>query len=504
MKKQLLFLLSLIMTINASGQAPIVELCKTDSVYYYRYYGSSSSKYFDSREFFEYDANGNVLLNEYQLRDTVNQIWIPSSKNIHQYDANNNNTLAISQTYNTSLSQFVNASKTERTFDANSNQTSRASYSWSSIDNAWTGTNFKETNLFNTQNLKVQTIFQNWVNGAWLNFEKDSLTYYSNNLRHENIKSNWDTLSASWKPLRKDVQSYNSNDKLTEIIYQSWNSSSQIYVNSFRYSYQYNTSNNRTEFLSQQWNGTSSSWVNHTRQIHSYDSNQNEISMEEQSWDGSAWIGTYRLSYTYNSSGKMIEKLDENANAGVFENYLKETRDYDANGNLTEIYVQIWVASGSTWRDLFKHAYGYNSNDLPVYYENFNFNQSENRLVNSLRYDYEYNNENRADNVYSGSSWNIGQNFYQTRYHAERFCTLLPASISEDFYLNNIKIYPNPAGAILNVELPAESAVEIFSIQGSLMALFPAREFHQIDISTFPKGIYLLKAGSSVKKFVKQ
>jgi hypothetical protein len=79
-----------------------------------------------------------------------------------------------------------------------------------------------------------------------------------------------------------------------------------------------------------------------------------------------------------------------------------------------------------------------------------------------------------------------------------------PSTVSEIETDKLLKIYPNPAGAILNVELPAESAVEIFSIQGSLMVLFPSRKFHQIDISSIPAGIYLLKAGSAVKKFIKQ
>ena len=59
--------------------------------------------------------------------------------------------------------------------------------------------------------------------------------------------------------------------------------------------------------------------------------------------------------------------------------------------------------------------------------------------------------------------------------------------------VNKNKIYPNPSGGIINVELTSISDVELFDIQGG--KVYSAGDISNLQIQTdmFSEGIYTLK-----------
>ena len=77
---------------------------------------------------------------------------------------------------------------------------------------------------------------------------------------------------------------------------------------------------------------------------------------------------------------------------------------------------------------------------------------------------------------------------------------------TNQFYKSNIKVYPNPASDILNIESQEEvNHIEIFDLLGKQILSFKGAK--NIDVSGLQNGIYLLKIntekGSLTEKFIK-
>jgi hypothetical protein len=89
-------------------------------------------------------------------------------------------------------------------------------------------------------------------------------------------------------------------------------------------------------------------------------------------------------------------------------------------------------------------------------------------------------------------------------------CSTLAAFINENKLHTNISIYPNPVNEILNVEsevFNGKIEIKIVNVLGNLVM---KEEFKiktdatQINVSTLPRGIYYIKVGNEVGKFVKE
>ena len=77
-----------------------------------------------------------------------------------------------------------------------------------------------------------------------------------------------------------------------------------------------------------------------------------------------------------------------------------------------------------------------------------------------------------------------------------------------DFSANSIKLYPNPVFNTLYIEdgnADIISEIKIYSIQGNLII---NAKGNQIDVSSLPRGTYLIKITNEtskvVKKFIKE
>ena len=74
-----------------------------------------------------------------------------------------------------------------------------------------------------------------------------------------------------------------------------------------------------------------------------------------------------------------------------------------------------------------------------------------------------------------------------------------------DYDVNNIKIYPNPFTDYIMVDTKAEGYVSLYNIAGlQLLSRTIQEGTTQIDVSSLPNGIYILKIDSTVIKIVKQ
>lgn len=79
------------------------------------------------------------------------------------------------------------------------------------------------------------------------------------------------------------------------------------------------------------------------------------------------------------------------------------------------------------------------------------------------------------------------------------------AFVSVNEYANfpGIKFYPNPASDKLIIHLSHPDFVQVVSILGEQILLSPVAKYHELDISTFAGGVYFLKGGTFIEKFIK-
>ena len=84
------------------------------------------------------------------------------------------------------------------------------------------------------------------------------------------------------------------------------------------------------------------------------------------------------------------------------------------------------------------------------------------------------------------------------------------ASISKTNEWKTISIYPNSAGNYLEINLgntnplPKKSEIEICNLLGETLMRMPAEENSRINISELPAGMYYLKIGEMMGRFVKE
>lgn len=67
-----------------------------------------------------------------------------------------------------------------------------------------------------------------------------------------------------------------------------------------------------------------------------------------------------------------------------------------------------------------------------------------------------------------------------------------------------MEMYPNPAAQSVNVSLSSEELVSLFSIDGRLLLQSASAFNHNIDLSGFAQGVYVVRAGNAVQRLVKE
>ena len=75
------------------------------------------------------------------------------------------------------------------------------------------------------------------------------------------------------------------------------------------------------------------------------------------------------------------------------------------------------------------------------------------------------------------------------------------SSIQEAESQTTAKVYPTVTSGIIHIDNPADETVEVYGTSGSLLLTTSASI---IDISGYPQGIYLVKAGNTVVKVIKK
>lgn len=241
---------------------------------------SATEEYFNgttwiinNKTLYTYDANGNVLTEEYLYKDYVNtEVWKTSSITTYTYNANNNLIEEIYEDYDTSTNTISYAYKTVYTY--------------------------------NTQNKLIEILDYNLDNNQWVEDSKVILTYNSNNYISMGVFYIWDgnNFVLDSDDSERTTLNYNNDNQLYNIVVESWNGTS--WVLDYKTD---NTFSNGTMMESLSYDYNESSWQITDKVEYSYDVYKNKLSENYSEINNGLWETTYKTTNTYDTSVLLSE-----------------------------------------------------------------------------------------------------------------------------------------------------------------------------------------------------
>ncbi|MCZ2394401.1 MAG: T9SS type A sorting domain-containing protein [Chitinophagales bacterium] len=316
-------------------------------------------------------------------------------------------------------------------------------------------------------NLTEEKIYD-WENDAWVG----SYAYfykYENNLKVAESYQSWDFDKEDWQPSSNIIFTYDG-DKLISELYQTYQDENWISYHRNLYNYE----DGRVVSGVYQNLDSDSNWYDSEKIKYSY--NEDHLVKEEYSkWyeDSSKWIIDTRFVWSYG--------LDT---ATLVSNVIKEFHYWD-------VYAEMWIKS-ERWEEYFDQdgrllnlTYSGTWDEIsdtwaPTAYVDYIYNGSRLMLEVSKAWDDMY------------EEW---YDFDETKYYYS--CT--PTAVN-NVSKQQLSIYPNPSSGqfSLNTDLYQNGIVEIYSITGQriISLIVPSLEQVQLDISSQPNGLYIVKVQS--------
>jgi Secretion system C-terminal sorting domain len=75
---------------------------------------------------------------------------------------------------------------------------------------------------------------------------------------------------------------------------------------------------------------------------------------------------------------------------------------------------------------------------------------------------------------------------------------------TEDLHFSNLKLFPNPAHDVLTIENTENQAIRIVNALGQVVLYFPVMEQNTVNIAALPSGIYFVRVGKELVRFLKK
>ncbi|AEA42997.1 T9SS type A sorting domain-containing protein [Fluviicola taffensis] len=404
----------------------------------------------------------------------------------------------VDSTYRYNASNQV-ITKNLYTYDNNGWQTEQLIKD--SVNGVWKNT-MRYNYSYTTAGLISENVVQSWVNNAWRNASKQAFTYNANEDVLTERNYYWDTLTSTW--IGNGFQqnyTYNANNK--RILQLQAYLSNGVPTDSSRTTSTYDANNNEIINLREGWTASNPVWRNIQKFINKYTSNNEIDSTFNLIWNSTNLVfdTSYLSTYTYDAQGNQLLCLVQQRNGAVWMNNGKYTYTYNANDNLTASSYFYWDNFSNSWLETSQSQNTYNGSQV-TYSLSLSFNSLAGTLINSYQTNYYYDANDNLD-YFLSESWNANTSSWQFDYKLRYFYDCTPLAIDE-LSAMEMRCYPNPVNDMLTVELVTASPIEIVSITGAKMGNYAAQQTHQVDVSSFPAGIYFVKTPNSVQKIIKK
>ena len=361
---------------------------------------------------------------------------------------------------------------------------------------------------YNDDNQLVYYSYKNWYNNKWNEVNKCYYHYdernvltktvcfsYQNDynienfeyLKTEKIYSSSGKILSSYSVIktkdslsdyRKIEYKYDENDNLIKKSY--YNKKDNDWECHTVLLYEYDYYNNLTSTVYKALKDDK--LIPFHRSDYAYDSHKNKIMEMYSEWENETWIKYTLTTYNYDNDNNLIVKILQNWKDNQWENYSRLSYEYNNSHNMTKGYAEIWYNDGLNEKEW-----------MP---QNFTFQVNvSNKIIN---------------------------NFSKKRHHNRKFALHVKAfeinlQYQDITSVNNIKydkinISPNPAEDYIDIAIADDrtpkNAVKVYDILGNVvLTLTPTLSLKgegvKVDVSGLPAGVYFVRVGGKMYKFVK-
>ena len=325
--EQILILFSCFFSLNLLGQAPDIQtviqnhqtksnrvherdadVFIVDSVYCYQRDQATGQDIPVSRVYnLEYSDMGLVFEDLLQTYDAVNQTW-------------------------------VNSQYTTKTFDGNDELIENLVETWDGSD--WVNST-RTLNTINTLGDVEEVLNQTWDNGAWVNVDRNVFTYDMSNNNDKLLYDIWS--GTDWEPDFQIFFAYNTENQRVASIFQKYLNGSYVNINRTFISYFDNT-DLISEESAEVWDATNSEWLSSSRLSFDYDSEGNQLSRLREAWNAQEeiYVNAEITEDTYSSEGYNAATVNKTWNGTDWVNNNLIQRTFDEDGNLKIFRFSFW------------------------------------------------------------------------------------------------------------------------------------------------------------------
>ena len=315
--------------------------------------------------------------------------------------------------------------------------------------------------------------FQKWVSSTWQNDSNHVLIYNQNNLVSERRIKDW--ISSQWMDDCRYLYDYDQSLRINMQTFQVY--FSNTWIDSIKKKYDYNSQGLVSTITTYRWNN--SVWENWELMTSTYGNNQ-ILQDVYQNWNDSTWENSNRTFYEYYTNS--IHVTFDLWLFGVWINLLRIVINYDLNGFISELKIQLWIPfvgwenltrtlfiwdnhfniiegltqnwdfDNSTWINYSRVTTIYNSYNLPKIdlTELWTANSDwVNDFMSSHIYDGFLNRKETIGQQWTGNNWlNIEREAYT-------YTDVSPVE-NENIYTDDFKLignYPNPFNPTTTIKL---------------------------------------------------
>ncbi len=364
MKRNLLFLFAIIMTISATGRTD-GQIARTDSPRKIKEARLHRS-YMPEKPKPERTHRQNLYLqralklksqNDYikqldsiyvESLDFFSQQLIPEEKSLLAYDSKGN---LKSETYfgwDEDAGEWLPKWKDEFTFNVAGFITSEIWYQWDDFEEDWVLDDLVEYNYDENGNITRITQSEWWEEDTkWVPFWKDEFEY-DNGLLIEEISWVYLFTEEDWDKDWKIVYEYDGSGNLIKGTEYEWDYIDEVWIPDFQYEYSWDADGNQIHGMYSYWND-----------------------------DEEIFELSYKSDYLRDGDGNLISLIYSEYDEGIFYPYQKFGYQYDANLNLTEEISYYYDEDEEEWIQEMKYEYiidtSYSSDEIlkPFYWDYF-------------------------------------------------------------------------------------------------------------------------------------
>jgi|GEM_PF-3328661 len=267
----------------------------------------------NSKEIAEINTKGNITRKTTQYWDNSQNKWETMFVSMRTYDAQNR--LLVDSSYNSFGGSNTPSNKVTYTYDGSGNLAQ-------TVYSDWDGTAMiagYRTNYTYSNNKKVTSTDQEFVNNTWRNIYMDSTGYNANGVYNYYIYKEWDTLASKWVNSSQEVRTINAKGLPSVIMFSEW---------------------------------VNNKWQTQMEGVMTTDNNDNITSMVAYSYIGGikipmpAFVGNY---YYENYSGVGINDVAKTSQVTVYPNPASHTINVVLNGQKDAV-VSLTNMTGQTVR----------------------------------------------------------------------------------------------------------------------------------------------------------